>query len=136
MNLKPAGSASGAEPHESFYPFTVLDVSRELGYNERMQIPEIPEEGGPVNPVRAEESSDTDLDASRGETAAAAMEKLPLDRRQIEELFSEENLAGLDLNGFVELLRRVPPRFMTHVTRQGVRDNISYGRLWRISPRA
>lgn len=51
---------------------------------------------------------------------------LPLEDEQIEQLFSAEHLAGLSLEEYVELLRKVPPRFMTHITRQGVRDNMSH----------
>ncbi|MDP3970431.1 MAG: hypothetical protein Q8P90_01900 [bacterium] len=54
--------------------------------------------------------------------------ELPLEDDEIEQLFSAEHLASLSLEEYVELLRRVPPRFMTHITRQGVRDNASHNR--------
>jgi hypothetical protein len=60
------------------------------------------------------------------EEIAADYQELPLPEAEITAQFSADNLARLELDEYVELLRRVPPRFMTHVTRQGVRDNISH----------
>ncbi len=60
------------------------------------------------------------------EETAEAYEQLPLSKEEIEEQFSAENLSRLTLQEYVDLLRRVPPRFVTHTTRQGIRDHISH----------
>ncbi|MFH1426510.1 MAG: hypothetical protein ABIG66_03720 [Candidatus Kerfeldbacteria bacterium] len=52
--------------------------------------------------------------------------ELPLSKEEIDEQFTTENLSELSLDEYVELLRKVPPRFVTHITRQGIRDNISH----------
>jgi hypothetical protein len=51
---------------------------------------------------------------------------LPLDKEEIEEQFSSENLSRLNLNEYIALLKKVPPRFILHITRQGVRDRASF----------
>lgn len=53
-------------------------------------------------------------------------EEMPLSKDEIEREFTSENLAKLSLEEYVVLLRRVPPRFVTHVTRQGIRDHFSH----------
>ena len=57
---------------------------------------------------------------------AKEYKEIPLAKEEIERLFSPEHLSSLSLQEYVALLRKVPPRFITHVTRQGVRDNISF----------
>lgn len=57
---------------------------------------------------------------------AKEYEEIPMTKEEIEREFSAENLAKISLNDYVKLLRRVPPRFVTHVTRQGVRDHVSH----------
>lgn len=59
------------------------------------------------------------------ESARRDFTDIPLKTEEIEDLFSAEHLSSLSLKEYVELLRRVPPRFMTHVTRQGIRDHQS-----------
>ena len=56
----------------------------------------------------------------------ADYQELPLTQEEIEREFSSESLSEKSLDEYIELLRKVPPRFLTHVTRQGVRDNISF----------
>jgi hypothetical protein len=53
-------------------------------------------------------------------------QELPFSEAEIRELFTTEHLSRLSLDEYVKLLRHVPPRFITHVTRQGIRDNISH----------
>jgi len=51
---------------------------------------------------------------------------IPLSKEEIEQYFTPEHLASLSLEEYVALMRKVPPRFITHVTRQGYRDHISF----------
>ncbi len=60
------------------------------------------------------------------EQLAREYEEIPLTKEEIEREFSAENLSKLPLNDYVKLLRRVPARFVTHVTRQGIRDHVSH----------
>jgi hypothetical protein len=45
---------------------------------------------------------------------------------EIKKYFTEENLAGMNLEDYALLLRRFPKYQVTHVTRQGVRDHIGH----------
>src|SRR3990167_196789 len=60
------------------------------------------------------------------EEVAKEYKALPFSKEEIEEKFSAENLSALSLEEYVELLRKVPPRFVLHITRQGVRDRASF----------
>lgn len=50
----------------------------------------------------------------------------PLTKEEIQEQFTSEHLSRLSLGEYIALLRRVPASFLTHVTRQGVRDKGSH----------
>lgn len=50
----------------------------------------------------------------------------PLSREQIEDNFTAENLLNLSLEQYVALLRRVPARFVIHITRHGFCDRTSH----------
>ena len=60
------------------------------------------------------------------EEVAKEYKALPFTKEEIEERFSAENLSSLSLEEYAELLKRVPPRFILHITRQGVRDRVSF----------
>lgn len=60
------------------------------------------------------------------EEVAGVYKDSPLSKEEIEDKFSSENLSQLNLEGYVELLKKVPPRFILHITRQGVRDRASF----------
>ena len=60
------------------------------------------------------------------EEVAKEYKALPFTKEEIEEKFSAENLSSLSLEEYAELLKRVPPRFILHITRQGVRDRVSF----------
>lgn len=44
-------------------------------------------------------------------------------REDIKEKFSEENLASLPLDSYIDLLKQFPSQMVAHVTRQGIREN-------------
>lgn len=62
---------------------------------------------------------------------AEAYRAIPMSEQEIEHELDSEKLSQMSLKEYVELLRRLPPRFFTHVTRQGIRDHAShhYGRM-------
>ncbi len=51
---------------------------------------------------------------------------IPLTAEEIERDLDTERLSVMPLKQYIELLRKLPPRFFTHVTRQGVRDSGSF----------
>ncbi len=51
---------------------------------------------------------------------------IPLTAEEIERDLDTERLSAMPLKEYIELLRKLPPRFFTHVTRQGVRDSGSF----------
>lgn len=53
-------------------------------------------------------------------------EAQPFTKEEIEQTFTTDNLSKLPLEEYIGLLQRVPARFITHVTRQGVRDKASF----------
>ena len=60
------------------------------------------------------------------EEVAEVYKDSPFSKEEIEDKFSSENLSQLNLEEYVELLKKVPPRFILHITRQGVRDRASF----------
>ena len=56
----------------------------------------------------------------------AVYEYPPLSREEIEREFTAEKLSSLSLQEYIELLRGVPARFVTHITRHGFRDRTSH----------
>ncbi|MDO8560622.1 MAG: hypothetical protein Q7R91_00185 [bacterium] len=50
-------------------------------------------------------------------------EDAPYSKEDIQNNFSEKNLASLSMEDYVSLLRRFPSEMVTHVTRQGIRDH-------------
>lgn len=76
-----------------------------------------------------------DLMAEFYRDMAKIYEEAALSKEEIEQQFSAENLSQLSLEEYIKLLRKVPPRFILHVTRQGIRDRISFhsgtGELYR-----
>lgn len=51
---------------------------------------------------------------------------LSISKEFIEQYFSSENLSRLSLEEYITLLQQVPARFVTHVTRHGIRDRSSH----------
>lgn len=51
----------------------------------------------------------------------------PYSKEDIAKNFSEEHLSSLNLENYIELLRKFPGEMVTHVTRQGLRDH--YGMI-------
>lgn len=49
--------------------------------------------------------------------------KLDTNETQLRSLFCESHLSSLDIAGYIDLIRTHPTHFLTHVTRQGVRDH-------------
>jgi hypothetical protein len=46
------------------------------------------------------------------------------DAEEVDKYFNAEFLAGLDIDEYVELLKRFPQQMVTHVSRNGVRDHV------------
>ena len=67
-----------------------------------------------------------DLMADFYRDMANIYEEAHLSKEEIEKQFSAEHLSQLSLEEYVHLLRKVPPRFIAHVKRQGIRDRISF----------
>jgi len=57
------------------------------------------------------------------EQETVAWESLPYSKEEVMNLFSPEYLSQLGLDDYLALLRRFPCQFVTHVTRQGIRDH-------------
>ncbi len=55
-----------------------------------------------------------------------AYRAIPLSEQEIEQQLDTQRLSAMSLKEYVELLRRLPPYFFTHVTRQGIRDHFSH----------
>ncbi len=53
-------------------------------------------------------------------------EEGPLTKEEIEESFTTDNLRRLSLEEYVALLRKVPAKFITHITRHGFCDRTSH----------
>lgn len=49
--------------------------------------------------------------------------KLDTNEEQLRSLFCESRLSSLDITDYIDLIRAHPTHFLTHVTRQGVRDH-------------
>jgi len=50
----------------------------------------------------------------------------PLSKEEIETAFTADNLSRLSLQEYIKLLRKVPSRFVTHITRHGFCDSTSH----------
>lgn len=50
-------------------------------------------------------------------------ENAPYSQEEAEKMFTAEHLSGLNLEDYTTLLKRFPSHFVTHVTRQGIRDH-------------
>ena len=59
---------------------------------------------------------------------ATQWKQLPYDKEDIQKYFTADYLSQLSLEDYILLLQRFPANFVTHITRQGVRDHI--GMCW------